>query len=469
MSDRTALIEGRIDRDVAGAMVPAPHGSMNLVPKDMAQAFEFAKLMAVSGECVRPVFRNNAGACLALAMQAWRDGGDPFAYANHAYIVNNQIAYEAKLVQAIVTTRAPLASRLRSTFTGEGTNRRCKVVGMLRGEPDPFEYESPAIKDIKVQNSPLWKNDPDQQLHYFAVRSWARRHVPEILVGIYSTDEIGETIDVTPIAVQEADHAPAAVAEVEMIPWEVVDHTGEVHSFEFAERAIEACRRMLIAAAADSAMLATAWENNAGFLAALGEDGMTTERDGLQRLHAELAPREARPEPAPLSPREGEGYNQPPPINIEQPSSQRRDATERPDADGVASTTASDLSASGRPDLEGEPAPATDQPADASPPAQTAEKHDPFWDQRSLRLDPPPVRGGGSLRTLDWKVWPAMILPRVRQAWATPLLNQLWQDNADSLDKFGAAQGEREKDAVVAAFDDARERLSRTPAQRAAE
>jgi hypothetical protein len=54
---------------------------------------------------------------------------------------------------------------------------------------DELEYTTPAIGSITTKNSPLWKSDPQQQLGYFAARSWARRHTPEVILGVYDREE----------------------------------------------------------------------------------------------------------------------------------------------------------------------------------------------------------------------------------------------------------------------------------------
>jgi len=69
------------------------------------------------------------------------------------------------------------------------------------------------------------------------------------------------------------------------------------------------------------------------------------------------------------------------------------------------------------------------------------------------------VRGGGSLSKKDWRAWPAALLPRIRQAWSTQTLNALHQDNADNLNAYAVACGERDRDELMAAFDRARDRL----------
>ena len=61
-------------------------------------------------------------------------------------------------------------------------------------------YSSPRVGQITPKNSPLWKSDPDQQLCYYSIRAWARRHMPGVLLGIYAVEELQQIVvkDVTP-------------------------------------------------------------------------------------------------------------------------------------------------------------------------------------------------------------------------------------------------------------------------------
>lgn len=450
---RTQAIEKRIDKGVAGGLsVAGVGGPLTIVPNNMNEAFEFAKLMAISSDCIRPAFRNNPGACLALSLQAWRWGADPFAVANKAYITKNnrtgetQIAYEAQLIHAIVNASGVLTKRLRAQFEGVGQQRKCRIVGWIRGEDEPFEYESPPIAQIAVKNSPLWQGDPDQQLHYYSERAWARRHVPEVLLGIYTGDEIdGQIIDATPVTaiMQEQAEPEAGVQQFE--PFEVVDHAGQVYEFEYADKAIEAVRKMLIAAAVDPKALATCWENNAGFLDVLYNEKMDDEAMSLERLYAELQPKGPKPEPekevmpaASSQPR----VDTPPP-SVEA-GAVNPGAGAEPEV--VAQTTEKAMPA--------QPEVADDggRTAGSTPAtgATTKSVLDPFWTKESLRIDPTrdPRRG-----TPMWKQWPALLLPRIRQAQSTALVKALWSDNGDHLDAYGVACGEREKAELVNEFD----------------
>jgi hypothetical protein len=256
-SERVESIEKKIDRDVAGAIAlyGSPAGATTIAPKNLTDVMEFAKLMAISGPCVRPAFRGSPGACLAIALQAFRTGADPFAVANKAYITKSrsgdeQIAYEAQYIHAVLNTSGKLAKRLRPTYSGEGQTRKCTIIGHVVGEDEPLVYESPTIGAISVKNSPLWQGDPDQQLFYYSSRAWGRRHLPEVLLCMYTPDEIrGEVIDITPgppaprpRPEDYAEHPARSEeqTETDMPRVEVVDFFGETRGYATEEEAIEA-------------------------------------------------------------------------------------------------------------------------------------------------------------------------------------------------------------------------------------
>ena len=259
-TDLAERIESKIDKEVAGELeVVGTGGALNIAPRNMGELMAFAKMMAISGPCIRAAFRNSPGACLGLSLQAFRWGMDPFAVSNKAYIVKNkageeQISYEAQLIQAVVNERAPMQGRLRSRYEGEGQNRKCIVSGLLAGEAEPHEYESPTIAEITTQNSPLWKSDPDQQLHYYATRAWARRWVPEVLLGVYTPDEIeAQERHYGPENAKDVSPRPtraSVAAAPEPVVYALVDGDGEIGR-EFESPA--EYTRELIAAMEDSA------------------------------------------------------------------------------------------------------------------------------------------------------------------------------------------------------------------------
>lgn len=177
--------------------------SGGIVFQTVAEARDVAYLMAGSSLAVRKHLRNDPGACFGIVIQAVEWGMSPYSVANKSYVVNDQLAYESQLIQAVILRRAPIKGRIKFAYEGEGEDRVCIASATLL-DGDTVEYRSPRFGKINPKNSPLWKSDPDQQQAYFSGRSLCRRHFPDVLMGIYDVDELegsaGVMRDVTPKA-----------------------------------------------------------------------------------------------------------------------------------------------------------------------------------------------------------------------------------------------------------------------------
>ncbi|GAA2867090.1 hypothetical protein GCM10010837_18000 [Aminobacter niigataensis] len=193
-------------------------GGSSIAPQNLGEVVRFAEVMARADIALPKHLRGNAGACMAVALQALEWQMSPFAVASKSYSVNGMIAYEAQLIAAVVNTRSGIKGRLQYEFTGTGNELACKVTGTLNGSE--CSYETPPYAAIQPKNSPLWKTDPRQQLGYYAARSWARRHCPEVILGVYDREEAehfgpDNAKDVTPSVMQrlQAQQQPQDAAQ----------------------------------------------------------------------------------------------------------------------------------------------------------------------------------------------------------------------------------------------------------------
>lgn len=175
------------ENSINSVTVASGTNGSSIAPQNLGEVVRFAEVMCKADIAIPKHLRGNAGACMAVAMQALEWQMSPFAVASKSYSVNGAIAYEAQLIAAVVNTRSGIKGRLKYHFEGTGDAMTCTVIGVLDGEE--CEYTSPPIGKIPVKNSPLWKSDPQQQLGYYSARSWARRHCPEVLLGVYDRDE----------------------------------------------------------------------------------------------------------------------------------------------------------------------------------------------------------------------------------------------------------------------------------------
>jgi hypothetical protein len=195
------------------------------MPSNMGEAMELAKLMAASN-FVPAHLRGKAGDCLAVVMQAGRWAMDPFAVGNKSYFVNDRIAYEAQLVGAVLNSSGLLDGRLSYDWQGEGNDLVCTVSGKLKGDPEVKRRRVP-IKNITTRNSPLWKQDPEQQLGYYAGRAWGRLYAPEVLMGVYTPDELSTAMGTAGASAVDGGELRVTAALIEQQASEEPEEVGE--------------------------------------------------------------------------------------------------------------------------------------------------------------------------------------------------------------------------------------------------
>lgn len=226
----------------------------------MERIERFAVAMSKGKSTLPAHLQGNPADCMAVTMQAAQWQMNPFAIAQKTHLVNGTLGYEAQLVNAVVNTRAPITHRLAYEWSGpwdeylsdmnkKALESQCKVKvwTTIKGENAPRVLEL-AMSQASVRNSPLWKSDPKQQLAYLAVKRWARLHTPDVILGVYTPDEL-EQVDPAPASVRDmgeaqlADDAPSqsrsasvkdrvkqkrAAAKPDPEPADVDPETGEV-------------------------------------------------------------------------------------------------------------------------------------------------------------------------------------------------------------------------------------------------
>src|SRR5208337_3508692 len=220
MSDDTQLVErveAKLNLERAASITVTNDAGGLAETLDYAQIFEVAKFMATSGPMVPSFCQGRPGVCLGIVLQAREWRMMPYQVARMAYVVSNRktgeqvVSYMSQLIHAVIESRAPIADRLSVHYDGEGDDLTCTVSAPLRnrdGTPGRVvELTSPTLGERKralrmkitvgddgeeasVKGSPLWVTKPKQQLFYDTSRDWARMFFPDVLMGVYSREEM---------------------------------------------------------------------------------------------------------------------------------------------------------------------------------------------------------------------------------------------------------------------------------------
>lgn len=200
------------------AVSAASSGALLMDATSMDRLERIAELMASGKTTVPQHLRASKGDCFAIALQSMQWGMNPFAVAQKTHLVNGTLGYEAQLVAAVINSSGLVTDRFQFDWYGpwekvigkfsikKGDKGEYRVPGWnladeegcgvrvwatLRGEANPRTLEL-LLAQARTRNSTLWADDPKQQLAYLAQKRWARLFAPDVILGVYSADELQE-------------------------------------------------------------------------------------------------------------------------------------------------------------------------------------------------------------------------------------------------------------------------------------
>lgn len=183
------MIDNNEDRGTALETLPGKRENFPTYEGEI----QFAQLMAKAGILPKHL-HGNPGNCLAVVTMAQSWNMNPIMVGLKTSVIPKKgggetLMFEGQLVNAAINNSKHMAGRLRFNLSGEGQETVCEVVGKLKGEADERTVR---VGMPKTQNSPLWsgnQGDKEQQLTYLGARVWCRRHLPEILLGVYTPED----------------------------------------------------------------------------------------------------------------------------------------------------------------------------------------------------------------------------------------------------------------------------------------
>lgn len=210
------------------ALVPHSASSAALLMdiQSMERLERIADLMSSGKTTVPQHLRGSKGDCFAITLQSMQWGMNPFAVAQKTHLVNGTLGYEAQLVAAVINSSGVVKDRFRFDWFGawdaiigkfkevESKTKKddngffkkyivpdwkqtdeqglgVKVWATLKGENEP-RVLTLLLTQARTRNSTLWTEDPKQQLAYLAQKRWARLYAPDVILGVYTGDELAD-------------------------------------------------------------------------------------------------------------------------------------------------------------------------------------------------------------------------------------------------------------------------------------
>ncbi|WP_295991712.1 RecT family recombinase [Rugamonas sp.] len=240
VAEKAQVLQMPAAEQAALPMVATSSASLILDSASMDAIMRLADIMAKGRSTIPDHLKGNSADCAAVVMQAMQWQMNPFAVAQKTHLVNGTLGYEGQLVNAAIQSSKVTVDRFAYEWFGPwekiiGKTKVCeapakgkygdkdykkayqyrvpdyqmqdeeglgvRISATLRGESQPRELELLLVQ-ASVRNSPLWATDPKQQLAYLAVKRWSRLYAPDVILGVYTPDELEEVNremrDITP-------------------------------------------------------------------------------------------------------------------------------------------------------------------------------------------------------------------------------------------------------------------------------
>lgn len=104
--------------------------------------------------------------------------------------------------------------RVWATFVGEDTPRELTTL----------------MTQARTRNSTLWADDPKQQIAYLALKKWARLYCPDVILGVYTREELddGYTLPETDVTPRSTSEKPADVGAASVPQGDTTDATSDL-------------------------------------------------------------------------------------------------------------------------------------------------------------------------------------------------------------------------------------------------
>lgn len=181
-----------------------------------AGAFELAQRMSkalASSNIVPQAYQNNVGNCMIALEMATRLNASPLMVMQNLHVINGRPAWGSQYIIAMINQSKKYKTELQFEITGEGDARSCTAYVLDKND---HRVEGPTISIQMAKdegwygkNGSKWKTMPDVMLRYRAAAFFGRLNCPEMIMGIYTSDEVVEGnfefYDATAAAAQEIE------------------------------------------------------------------------------------------------------------------------------------------------------------------------------------------------------------------------------------------------------------------------
>lgn len=156
--------------------------------------------MYAASRIVPQHFQDSPENCFIAIQMAVRLGVDPFMFMQKTFVVGGKPGMEAQLAIALVNSRGPFKGAIQWKMEGEGMGRQATAYAVHRETGEVCEC-TVSMKVAEAEgwlgkSGSKWRTMPEQMLRYRSAAWLARLYAPECLMGMQTSDELDDVVQV---------------------------------------------------------------------------------------------------------------------------------------------------------------------------------------------------------------------------------------------------------------------------------
>lgn len=202
---------------------PDEQQATGMMTRDLESQFKIAAAVANAGDAVPSAYRGKPGAVLLAIGWSQAHGVDLLTAVQNVAFINGRPTVDASMQRALAKRHGLNPKIVEASPTSATVELwdGSELIGSAT-------YTMENAKTANLASKDNWKKNPEDMLVARATTRCMRRHAPEVLLGVFSEDELDEfgADDVTDVVAEAPPAEPPAETpppEPEIVDAEVVD------------------------------------------------------------------------------------------------------------------------------------------------------------------------------------------------------------------------------------------------------
>lgn len=182
----------------------------NQTPQQIALNTAFKQAQMYAGSTIVPKeYQQNPSNCFIAIEMANRMGANPFQVMQSLNIIQGRPSWSSQFIIAAINQSRRFKTQLNYKISGNWSDGTFKCIAYATANDGTYCESIAITKQLAdaegwtSKNGSKWKTMPELMARYRAASFFGKQYCPDILMGIMTTEEQADVVDVAPIPINQ--------------------------------------------------------------------------------------------------------------------------------------------------------------------------------------------------------------------------------------------------------------------------